>query len=683
MTRTAGPRDVVLPREVGAVVVIGRADSSDVAVRHGSVSRRHVEVVRQPDGSWELRDVSRNGTWSGGARVSRLRITDDVLVHLGEADGPAVRLQVPAPAAQDTAVQPVATPVGARGLVVRGLGVRRGDRDLLSDVDVTLAPGELVAVLGPSGAGKSTFVRTVTGGQRPTAGQVLLDGLDVHAHPEAVRDLVGFVPQEDVLHTALTVRQCLEYSAAVRLPEHVGAAERAAAVDRVVAQLGLSGREDTRISSLSGGQRKRVGTALELLSEPSLLVLDEPTSGLDPHTERQVMALLADLAAAGHTVLVVTHSPVAIAACERAVVVARGRLVYAGPTASLPEHFAARSLGTVFARVGDDEQGAYAEQWRQVVAGLAEPEPPVPQPAPPPRPVTARTWWRQARTCARRDLALLLADRGNLALLLLGAPLLGLLVRPLDEGGLRATGTPDPSALNVLLALVLCVVWVGTFDAVREVVKERAVLDRERRAGLSASAYVTGKLAVLGTLVVVQVAALVAALLAGRPAPVSQLLPGPGVELAAGLAVVGLASVAVALLVSALATSSDKALAVSPLLVVPQLVLAGALMDVHGSPVLDAVTRLVAARWGLSAAASSTDLGAQTGVPQPAEWSASASSWLGDVAGAAGLGAVALVALLLVLRRQGPRTRGPRTQGPRAQGPRAQGLRRQAARRAG
>ena len=647
----SGPR-LTLPAH-GETLILGRDPDCDLVIPHPSVSRRHAQVVRTADQSWLLRDLdSSNGTYYDGQRVAELRLARDTVISVGSPTGLQVRLCTPAPAA----VGPDAEPE-RRGLVVEGLGVRRGGKDLLRDVDLVIAPGELVAVIGPSGAGKSTLVSALTGVQRPTSGRVLLDGYDVHDAFEAVRDNIGFVPQDDVLHPQLTVEQCLRYAAALRLSPGTDQATQRAAVARVVDQLDLVGHEHKRIHLLSGGQRKRVGTALELLNEPALLVLDEPTSGLDPLTERRVMDVLARLAGAGHVVLVVTHSPLAVEACSSAVVVAQGELVYAGTVEGLPAHFRARTLGTVFAQVGE-AGGRWAQHWRDVVTSLLAPAPAPALDPPPPRQLSRGERWRQVRTLVRRNTALLLADPANLAMLLLGAPLLGALVRLLGSKGL-AIGKPVPEAINVLLAAALCVVWLGTFDAVREIVKERPVLERERRSGLSVWAYVQAKILVLGGLVTLQVVAFTAVLLAGRPLPAWRLVPGPGVELGLGLAVAGWCAVAVALLVSALASTSDKALALAPLLVVPQLVLAGALADIHSTPWLDLPTRLVTARWALSAASASVDLPAVEGhlVDRPEEWGGSTGTWLLDLSWLVALTVLTVGVLTAVLARSRARER--------------------------
>ena len=115
----------------------------------------------------------------------------------------------------------------------------------------------------------------------------------VFAH--SVADRVGMVPQDDLVHNELTARQALDYAARLRFPDDSSPQERSGAVEWVLRELGLDDHADTRIGRLSGGQRKRVSTAMELLTKPDLLFLDEPTSGLDPNLDREVMELLLSL----------------------------------------------------------------------------------------------------------------------------------------------------------------------------------------------------------------------------------------------------------------------------------------------------------------------------------------------------------------------------------------------------
>jgi ABC-type multidrug transport system ATPase subunit len=199
-------------------------------------------------------------------------------------------------------------------VVADGMGVSVPDgrggaehKAILEHVSFRIEPGEFVCVLGPSGAGKSTLVRAMLGDRPISAGSLLVGGHDGFREADALRGAIGYVPQRDINPEALPVERALHYAAAVRLPSYATVAERRAAIDRVVAEVGLDRVRHEPIGTLSGGEMKRASLAAEMLAAPGLLVLDEATSSLDPATEARIMALLADRARAGTTVVAVTH----------------------------------------------------------------------------------------------------------------------------------------------------------------------------------------------------------------------------------------------------------------------------------------------------------------------------------------------------------------------------------------
>lgn len=267
---------------------------------------------------------------------------------------------MPSPAASD---RPLTTP-GAH-LQVSALDQRAGGKKILDGVTFAVLPGECVGLLGPSGSGKSTLLKACCGLTRPSDGVIQLDGQDLHQHREAWRKRIGYVPQDDIIHTELTVERALTYAARLRLPTQLGPKEIQAAVSRAIAQVGLAERAKVRIGKLSGGQRKRASVAVELLSRPSILFLDEPTSGQDPHLEEAMMKLFRSLAAGGTTVMVTTHAMANIELLDLVAIVQAGRLVYFGPPQSLLDVFETRSYEGVFKRLAADSPVAWQQRFRQ------------------------------------------------------------------------------------------------------------------------------------------------------------------------------------------------------------------------------------------------------------------------------------------------------------------------------
>ncbi len=243
-------------------------------------------------------------------------------------------------------------------LTVRDVSVRVGDLALLSGVDFSLKPGELCGLIGPSGAGKTTLIKVLLGLKHPSGGEVSLAG-----GPVSAAGPVGYVPQDDALHRSLTVRQTLEFAAQLRLPG-VDDAARAARIDEVCGQVDLAHRMDVRVKRLSGGQRKRLAVALELLSQPPLLILDEPTSGLDPGLEGKMMARFQQVARAGCAVLVSTHAMQSLDLCDLLLVLVSGHLAWFGPPAEAPEWFRSDDLTGIFRRLELRKPQAWDRAWR-------------------------------------------------------------------------------------------------------------------------------------------------------------------------------------------------------------------------------------------------------------------------------------------------------------------------------
>ena len=269
---------------------IGRAPDNTLVLDDPLISKHHARIDVSANGMVVTDLGSTNGIYVGGQRVPQVQVTQPVLLGLGSTFV----------ALSPDGLCEVQVAGGAGGeLVGKDLTFRvnNGSLTLLDGISFSLPGNELLAVVGPSGAGKSTLLKALTGEQKAQEGQVLFNGLDVYEHYPVMRNKIGVVPQSDVIHSALTVRKTLEYAAELRFAKDVTKAERRQRIAEVLEDLDLTAHVDKRVKKLSGGQRKRVSTAIELLTRPSLLFLDEPTSGLDPQLDRDVMDLLASVAA--------------------------------------------------------------------------------------------------------------------------------------------------------------------------------------------------------------------------------------------------------------------------------------------------------------------------------------------------------------------------------------------------
>ncbi|MEU9384657.1 FHA domain-containing protein [Streptomyces sp. NPDC048279] len=587
-------------------VRIGRATDNDVVVDDLIVSRHHAELRVHPDGSHEIVDLdSHNGTYLNGRSVVRAPLGPRDVVGIGHSAFCLVDGQL------QEYVDTGEVSLDVQELTV---AVDRGRKILLDHVSFPVGEKCLLAVVGPSGAGKSTLLGALTG-QRPAEhGTVLYDGRDLYRDYAELRQRIGLVPQDDILHVQLTVRSALTYAAELRFPEDTAKAERRERVEEVIRELGLEQRADQPVHSLSGGQRKRVSVALELLTKPSLLFLDEPTSGLDPGMDRSVMNMLRGLADDGRTVIVVTHSVLSLDACDRLLVLAPGgRTAYFGPPGDAlgffgfgewPEAFEAFERDTDRDWAGEFRASSYHRKY--VVNSSGQPVLPRSGPVATPPPPRPRSWGAQFSTLVRRYTAALLADRTFLAIMI-GLPfVMGAMARAV--AGNRLT---FDTATNALLTLCVGGVLTGAANAVRELVKERVIYQRERAVGLPRSAYVMSKVVVLGAITVLQAIVLTQVGLAGvdldAPGGEGVLMP-PLLEITVAVAVLSFTAMMLGLLISALVRKEEVTMPLLVLLTVVQVVFCGTLLKLDGVPGLEQLAWLVPSRWALGAMAGTVDL---------------------------------------------------------------------------
>lgn len=240
-------------------------------------------------------------------------------------------------------------------------------KTILNDVSVDIQSAELVAVLGTSGAGKSTFLNCINGYEEATTGQVLINNVDMYRNKRQVRKQIGYVPQDDLLRDGLSVYSTLDYIAKLRLPKDVNKAERRRIIDQSLKMLSIEKELwKSKIRKLSGGQRKRVSIASEIISDPLLLFLDEPTSGLDPETETNLIKQLRHLAHAGQkTLIVITHTLKNIMLFDKILFLGPGgKLCYFGSSNSILSEFKVDDIIDVYPLIRKNPDD-YAQRYKK------------------------------------------------------------------------------------------------------------------------------------------------------------------------------------------------------------------------------------------------------------------------------------------------------------------------------
>jgi ABC transport system ATP-binding/permease protein len=624
------------PEVPADAVKIGRATDNDIVIPDVLASRHHATLVPSASGTEIIDNRSINGTFVNGQRVESAMLRDGDVVTIGNID---------LVFAGGTLARRNETDVATRtgGLDVHGVTwTIEGNKTLLDNISLSARPGTLTAVIGPSGAGKSTFARLVAGYTHPTTGTVTFEGHDVHAEYASLRSRIGMVPQDDVVHGQLTVRQALMYAAELRLPPDTDREDRERVVMEVLEELEMTKHLDTRVDKLSGGQRKRASVALELLTGPSLLILDEPTSGLDPALDRQVMTMLRQLADAGRVVLVVTHSLTYLDVCDQVLLLAPGgKMAFCGPPSQIGPQLGTTNWADIFSTVAGDPEGAK----RKYLERHGPPPPPPPKQAPADlgQPVHTSVL-RQFSTIARRQMRLIVSDRGYFAFLAILPFIMGVL--SLSVPGTTGFGQPNPlgDAPNqpgqVLVLLNVGAIFMGTALTVRDLIGERAIFLREQAVGLSTTAYLLAKVCIYSVFAIVQSGIVTAITLIGVGLPQNGAVVLGGGEVAAsielflGMAAATICAATVGLALSALARTSDQIMPLLVVAVMSQLVFSGGLIPVTGRVPLDQMSWVTPARWGFAATASTvgvTDMVKPPIMPDDSFWKHTSGAWFLDM----------------------------------------------------
>ncbi|WP_065958238.1 FHA domain-containing protein [Streptomyces sparsogenes] len=652
---------------VGRVMRIGRALENELVVSDLQVSRHHAEFRALPDGRFEIRDLgSHNGTYVNGQPVRQQIIGPNDIVGVGHSTFRLVGDRL------EEFVDTGAVSFSARHLTV----TVDGGKQILKDVSFGVPEKSLVAVIGPSGSGKSTLLKALTGYRPANQGDVLYDNRNLYKQFAELRQRIGLVPQDDILHKELSVRKALRYAAKLRFPGDTAEAEREARIGEVLRELKLDIHADKKVTSLSGGQRKRVSVALELLTKPSLIFLDEPTSGLDPGMDRDVMQLLRGLADDGRTVLVVTHSVAELALCDKLLVMAPGGAVaYFGPPEEALNFFGYETWADVFSAFENYRDYDWAGRWRgsqhyqMYAADLDAVAPQSVHVQPPPaRMQKPQSWGSQLWTLMRRYLSVIASDKGFMGLMVILPAVLGAvsIVIPSDFGLTMAPkGQFNQDAGTITLILVVGMCFSGAANSVRELIKERVIYERERAVGLSRSAYLMSKVIVLGVITAFQAVIICAIGFSTRELPEEGLVLPPALELCVAIIAIGFTSMMVGLVISALVKTAEKTMPLLVMFAIVQVVFTGILFKIYGSPGIEQFAYLMPSRWAVGAAGATLDLGPGPGhmmapwdrkKPNDTDplWEHATSQWSIDILVLLALGVVCAFAVARLLRRHEP-----------------------------
>ncbi|MFE4859709.1 FHA domain-containing protein [Streptomyces sp. NPDC056670] len=653
---------------LGRVMRIGRALENELVVSDLQVSRHHAEFHATPDGRMEIRDLgSHNGTYVNGQPIAKggsVLLGPQDIVGVGHSTFRIVGDRL------EEFVDTGDVSFSARHLTV----TVDGGKDILKDVSFGVPEKSLIAVIGPSGSGKSTLLKALTGYRPANKGDVLYDNRNLYKQFAELRQRIGLVPQDDILHKELTVKKALKYAAKLRFPADTTENERQQRIDEVLRELKLDIHKEKKVTSLSGGQRKRVSVALELLTKPSLIFLDEPTSGLDPGMDRDVMQLLRGLADDGRTVLVVTHSVAELAICDKLLVMAPGGSVaYFGPPEEALNFFGYGTWADVFSAFESYRDYDWAGRWKgsqhyqmyaadiDAVAPQSVQMPPA-QAMKPPKP---QGWASQLWTLMRRYVSVIASDKGFLALSVALPAVIGSVsvVIPAKFG--LAPPTPpsrfngDAGTIMLILAVGMC--FSGAANSVRELIKERVIYERERATGLSRSAYLMSKILVLGVITAFQGVILCVIGFSTRKLPAEGLVMPPAVEMCLVVIALGFTSMMFGLIISSLVKTSEKTMPLLVMFAIVQVVFTGILFKVYDSVGLEQFAWLMPSRWAIAGVGTTLDLSHLMGPMDQSDptnldplWKHEASQWFINISVLLFIGVVLGFFVARLLRRHEP-----------------------------
>ena len=601
-------------------MLFGRSDYCDVIIDNPRVSRRHFRIIPTGDGHL-LEDMgSTAGTFLNGDAISqreRLRSGDEIQAGPSRFVYRSDRLEHH----DDT---------GKVRLDVKGLEkiVQKDGKPmrLLNNVHFVIQPKEFVAIVGASGAGKSTLLNALTGFKPATSGSIFINGVDFYSHLELFRSAIGYVPQEDIIHRELTVTQALQYAAELRLPPDTNAAEREKLIDQTLKELELSHRKTAVISTLSGGERKRVNVAVELLTKPSLLFLDEPTSGLDPGLERKFVQLVKRLTEEGRTILMVTHATSNMAACDKLLFMARGgRVAFFGPPDEALEFFETDDYTDIYLKVNDDS--IEPDYWEQRYLSseyyrrhIAEPTATAPLHQAGETMVKAKligatrkraSALLQFSILSRRYLDTFRGDARNACFLLAQAPIIAMLLMIVFPSNAFESINRNAHSFKeifpagrgnlLLFCMVISALLFGIVNAAREFTKEKDIYRRERLVNLRPFPYLLSKVVILTGICFVQSAILVGII---RLKIDYHTDNGNLLLFFCLIFFATICGMTLGLLVSSLATTNDQAMSLVPVAVLPQVIFSG-LIEIEG---ISFLSKIMPSYWAFGALGNQSDM---------------------------------------------------------------------------
>lgn len=611
--------------------VLGRDADCDIVLNHPTVSRHHCIISIEGGAYYIIDNGSMNGVILNGSPLvgkQRLEQMDKIMI----ADTSMVFCDAALYFTQNISGVSVAAYD-----IVKEVKNKKGTKCITNNVSLSIEPGEFVAIIGGSGAGKTTLLNCLSGMTDFTSGDILINGESIRTNRQSIQSLIGYVPQSDIVYDNLTLERMLYYSAQLRMPKDTSAGEIQAKIDETLQMVELDAHRNTFISKLSGGQKKRASIAVELLASPKLFFLDEPSSGLDPGTEKNLMHMLKRLASTGKTVIMVTHTVQNINMCDRIICMGNGGLLcYSGAPQKALDFFGKRSMTDIY-----EDLNEHSIEVSNRFNSMANNVNSVPQPQQAQKEKIRFDFvdgLRQFAVMTKRYAEILINSRTRLLLLMIMPVVLTILVCIAfqADGNIysylksKMTRTSQPfnvcsDTMKLMFAFSCAAFWVGIFNSIQEISKERNIYEREHFTGVRPFPYVMSKFVNIGLLCIIQSLVMMLLLayftnttvtVAGDAAASTSFKISMGkdgivftngglwFEMYLTTFLMTLNAMCIGLALSS-AVSNDMALVLCPVCLLPQILFSGVVSDLSG--ITKKISNIVTCRWANIAYYTSAD----------------------------------------------------------------------------
>ncbi len=567
------------------VITIGRDSSSDIVINHISVSLKHATITEKNHKFIIKDNNSTNGIMINGELLTgeiSLKERDVILI----ANAKLIFYK------NNILYQTYDSGVSLKAAdITKTVKVKGKKKDISQHVSLSIKPGQFVAFVGGSGAGKSTFMNCISGVSRPTSGKVYVNGNDLFKNYAVLKNIIGYVPQQDIVFTDLTLKDMLKYAAELRMPDDATEEEKKNRIKSVLETVELTGKEDVMIKNLSGGQRKRASIAVELIADPKLFFLDEPTSGLDPGTERSIMKTLRKMADSGKTIILVTHTTLNLHLCDKiAFFGTEGRLCFSGAPNEALSFFNVTDFVDIYTLLNEDTKtwydkfnnSEYKDHITKEDSGKTTKE------------KNKKSFAKQFLTLSKRYAKTIINNKQQLLLLLAQAPIIAYLLSLVVTDNLFNS---YDEAKTLLFAMASASIWLGLLNSIQEICKERVILQKEYMANLKLSAYLGSKMLIQCLLGLIQAVLLVTTFSLLVEVPSTGVVTSWYLETTVVCFTTIISASSLGLVVSSLSKNSSVAMSFAPLLLVPQLLFSGMLFPLEG--IVDKISYFILCRWSV------------------------------------------------------------------------------------